>query len=94
MDIRSIIPRCNIKGLAFALKEETHIRDNAAAGHRIKNKIAGFCEIKQGMSYQLGRYSPGPIVSESFIAFVKVPLIPCAKPPAKLFEFFLIRFSF
>jgi hypothetical protein len=83
-NFRSILPGGKIKGLTFSLKEKAYIRDNAAAGHlpaialaqarragRIKNKLAGFCEIKQCVSNELRRYSPGPVVSESFITPVK-----------------------
>ncbi len=60
--LRAIIAEGKIKGLAFSLKEKTHIRDNATAGHLpaialaqarragwIKDKIAGFCEIEEGV---------------------------------------------
>jgi hypothetical protein len=42
---------------------------------------------------ELSRYPPRPVVSESLITFVKIPLIPCAQAPAKFFEFFLINFA-
>jgi len=94
LDLRPVISCGDVKGLTFPLKEHAYIRDNTAAGHRVENKITGFCEIEQCVCNELRRYSPGPIISESFITFVEIPLIPCAQAPAKLFEFFLISFSF
>ena len=89
-DIRAIVPGCKIKRDAFSLKNKAHIRHNATPCHQINNKITGFCKVEQCVSNELSRYPPGPVVSESFITFVKIPLIPCANPPAKLFELFLM----
>ena len=60
--LRAIILNCKIKRLTFSFKEKAHIRDNATAGHLpaialaqarragwIKDKIAGFCEIEEGV---------------------------------------------
>ena len=91
--LRAIVSNCKIKRLAFSPKEKAHIRDNTTAGHWIKDKITGFCEIEECVRNELGRYPPGPVVSESFITFVEIPLISGAKSPPKLFEFFLARFS-
>ena len=73
---RSIIPWCMIKRPAFSSKEKADIRDNASAGHWIKDKIAGFCKIEQCVCNQLGRYPPWPVVPESYITFVEIPLVP------------------
>jgi hypothetical protein len=82
-----------IKGLASPFKEQACVRDYASAGHWVKDKVAGFCEIVQGVGNELGRDTAGPVVPESFIAFVKTPLVPGAKAPSKLFKFFLICLS-
>ncbi len=93
LDFRSIIHGCKIKRLAFSFKDKAHIRDNGAPCHGIKNKTPRFCEIKQCMRHQLSGYPPRPIIPEAFIAFIKIPLVPGAQPPAELFELFLVSFS-
>ncbi len=74
-NFRSVLPGGKIKGLTFSLKEKAYIGDNAAAGHWIKDKIAGFCEIEQCVGNKLCRYPPGPIVSKSFTTPAKYALL-------------------
>jgi len=88
-------PVCHIKGPASAVQGKAGVGGHASAGHGIKDQVFLFLRNSRGCVRSIcAGDTPRPVVSESLVAIVHFPLVPCPQPPAKPLESFKIFFIF
>jgi len=89
-----IQPIVHVKAPALAIECQTSIGYNTAACHRIEYKVTLMGKIIQYVCNHLGGDPSGPIVTETLVTNIPVPMIPWQQAPHKCFKSLKIIFVF